>query len=52
VILLTGWGQQFVGDAAPEHVDHVLSKPPKLRELRQALVRAARGEAHRADLQT
>jgi CheY-like chemotaxis protein len=52
VILLTGWGQRFVGDAAPEHVDHVLSKPPKLRELRQALVRAARGEAHRADLQT
>jgi CheY-like chemotaxis protein len=46
------WGQRFVGDGAPEHVDYVLGKPPKLRELRQALVRAARGEAHRADLQT
>jgi PAS domain S-box-containing protein len=38
VLLLTGWGQRLVTDGdIPPHVDHVLSKPPKLRELRQAL---------------
>jgi CheY-like chemotaxis protein len=38
VILLTGWGQRLAvkGDV-PVHVDRVLSKPPKLQELRQAL---------------
>jgi signal transduction histidine kinase/CHASE3 domain sensor protein/CheY-like chemotaxis protein len=40
VILLTGWGQRLVADGeVPPHVDHVLSKPPKLRELREALAR-------------
>jgi PAS domain S-box-containing protein len=40
VLLLTGWGQQFVADGGtPLHVDTVLSKPPKLRELREALAR-------------
>ena len=39
VILLTGWGQRLIDDDdAPAHVDRVLSKPPKLRDLRQALV--------------
>jgi len=40
VILLTGWGQRLMieGDVPP-HVDRVLSKPPKLRELREALAR-------------
>lgn len=38
VILLTGWGQRMVADAdVPPHVNRVLSKPPKLRELREAL---------------
>jgi len=38
VILLTGWGQRLVDDnEVPMHVDRVLSKPPKLRELRSAL---------------
>jgi len=38
VILLTGWGQRLVVDGdVPPHVDRVLSKPPKLRELRAAL---------------
>ena len=38
VILLTGWGTQLLEDGTvPAHVDHVLSKPPKLRELRAAL---------------
>jgi CheY-like chemotaxis protein len=33
VLLLTGWGQRLVADGdIPPHVDHVLSKPPKLRE--------------------
>jgi len=38
VILLTGWGQRIVAEGAvPPHVNRVLSKPPKLRELRAAL---------------
>jgi CheY-like chemotaxis protein len=38
VVLLTGWGQRLTeqGDVPP-HVDRVLNKPPKLRELRVAL---------------
>jgi CheY-like chemotaxis protein/anti-sigma regulatory factor (Ser/Thr protein kinase) len=40
VILLTGWGQRLVSEEdIPPHVDHVLSKPPKLREVREALAR-------------
>jgi YesN/AraC family two-component response regulator len=40
VILLTGWGQQLVMDRdVPPHVDHVLNKPPKLRELHEILAR-------------
>ncbi|MCI0538656.1 MAG: PAS domain-containing protein [Verrucomicrobiales bacterium] len=43
VILLTGWGQRLVveGDI-PAHVDRVLSKPPKLRELREMLAHYCR----------
>jgi CheY-like chemotaxis protein len=38
VILLTGWGQRLVAEGdVPPHVDRVLNKPPKLRELRSAL---------------
>jgi len=38
VLLLTGWGQRLLAENdAPPHVDRVLNKPPKLRELRQAL---------------
>jgi NO-binding membrane sensor protein with MHYT domain/signal transduction histidine kinase/FixJ family two-component response regulator len=38
VILLTGWGQRLVADGEiPPQVDKVLSKPPKLREVRAAL---------------
>jgi PAS domain S-box-containing protein len=40
VVMLTGWGQRFVAEGGiPLNVDSVLSKPPKLRELRQALAR-------------
>ncbi|GAC1630243.1 MAG: hypothetical protein NVS9B14_00590 [Candidatus Acidiferrum sp.] len=38
VILLTGWGQRLMAEGdVPPHVDRVLSKPPKLRDLRDAL---------------
>lgn len=38
VILLTGWGQRMVADGEmPENVDHLLSKPPKLYDLRRVL---------------
>ena len=41
VLLLTGWGQRLLADGdIPPHVDRVLSKPPKLRELREALMHA------------
>jgi DNA-binding NtrC family response regulator len=40
VILLTGWGQRLQAEGdTPQHVDMVLAKPPKLRELRDALAR-------------
>lgn len=39
VILLTGWGQRMIAEGAlPANVDLVLAKPPKLRELREALI--------------
>jgi CheY-like chemotaxis protein/anti-sigma regulatory factor (Ser/Thr protein kinase) len=39
VILFTGWGQRLIDDGdIPPHVDYVLSKPPKLRQLREALM--------------
>jgi len=43
VIMLTGWGQGLDahGDTAMP-VDEILSKPPKLRDLRQALARHVR----------
>ncbi|MBV8803823.1 MAG: response regulator [Sinobacteraceae bacterium] len=38
VLLLTGWGQRLVSNGEiPAHVDRVLSKPPKLGELRETL---------------
>jgi len=40
VIMLTGWGQRLVAEGdIPAHVDCVLNKPPKLKELRGALAR-------------
>ena len=47
VFLLTGWGQRLITeDEIPPNVDRVLNKPPKLRELRDALatVRPAEGK--------
>jgi len=38
VILLTGWGQRMIASQErPAHVDRVLSKPPRLSELRASL---------------
>jgi PAS domain S-box-containing protein len=46
VLLLTGWGQRMVADGdVPPHADRVLSKPPKLRELREALARSFNARA-------
>jgi signal transduction histidine kinase/ActR/RegA family two-component response regulator len=43
VILLTGWGQRIVDERdIPLHVDLVLSKPPKLKQLNEALARCCR----------
>jgi PAS domain S-box-containing protein len=41
VILLTGWGHRLMTEGdRPTHVDILLSKPPKLRDLREALARS------------
>lgn len=38
VVLLTGWGQRMLAENdIPPHVDRVLSKPPRLQELRVAI---------------
>src|SRR6185312_15864698 len=38
ILLLTGWGYRLEAENdMPEHVDRVLSKPPKLQDLRAAL---------------
>jgi hypothetical protein len=48
--MLTGWGQRMVSEGdIPSHVDRVLSKPPKLRELRAALAEGLADQRSRAD---
>jgi CheY-like chemotaxis protein/anti-sigma regulatory factor (Ser/Thr protein kinase) len=43
IIMLTGWGHRMIAtDDRPEHVDRVLSKPPKMAELRVALAELVR----------
>jgi signal transduction histidine kinase/ActR/RegA family two-component response regulator/HAMP domain-containing protein len=38
VVLLTGWGKRLLSeDDIPPHVDRVLSKPPKIQDIRAAL---------------
>jgi CheY-like chemotaxis protein len=50
VLLLTGWGQRLVATQnVPPFVDRVLSKPPKLHDLRAMLMELAAGAAQRAD---
>ena len=42
IILLTGWGHRLVAEGdIPDQVDELLSKPPKLADLRKALARHA-----------
>jgi CheY-like chemotaxis protein len=44
VVLLTGWGQRLVAEGdIPPHVDRVLNKPPRLRDLRTALAELVTG---------
>jgi signal transduction histidine kinase/CheY-like chemotaxis protein len=46
VIMLTGWGQRLIADGEiPLCVDRVLAKPPKLRELREALAQLCGAQA-------
>jgi signal transduction histidine kinase/ActR/RegA family two-component response regulator len=45
VILLTGWGERLRAEEdIPEHIDCILSKPPKLREIRAALAQCCGAE--------
>ena len=38
VVLLTGWGHRLLATRdVPEHVDRVISKPPKVSDLRQVI---------------
>jgi signal transduction histidine kinase/ActR/RegA family two-component response regulator len=49
VILLTGWGRRLISENdVPAYVDRVLSKPPRLIELRTALAELTAGEGQRA----
>jgi PAS domain S-box-containing protein len=42
VVLLTGWGQRLsIEGDVPPHVDRVLSKPPKMAQLRTTLIELA-----------
>jgi PAS domain S-box-containing protein len=42
MLMLTGWGHRLLASAdLPEHVDRVLSKPPKMAEIRSALAEYA-----------
>jgi CheY-like chemotaxis protein len=44
VVLLTGWGQRLSTEqSVPQHVDRLLSKPPKLSELHRALAELTTG---------
>ena len=48
VILLTGWGQRLLAEHdIPPHVDRLLSKPPKLHDLRMALAELTTGRMQR-----
>jgi PAS domain S-box-containing protein len=48
VLMLTGWGRRLVAEGElPPGVDAVLSKPPKIAELRAALARAVSGRESR-----
>jgi PAS domain S-box-containing protein len=51
VILLTGWGQRLAAqNDIPPHVNRVISKPPKLHDLRMALSELTANEPAQHDL--
>jgi CheY-like chemotaxis protein len=43
IIMLTGWGQQPADNEGTPRVDRLLSKPPRLQELRSALAELTAG---------
>ncbi|HEV8441923.1 MAG TPA: PAS domain S-box protein [Steroidobacteraceae bacterium] len=46
IIMLTGWGHRLIAtDDRPEHVDRVISKPPRMAELRAVLAELVRPRA-------
>lgn len=48
ILLLTGWGQRLSTEqTVPEHVDRLLSKPPKLVELSAALAQLTADTEHK-----
>ena len=50
VILLTGWGKRLVAEGdIPPHVDRVLAKPPRLREVREALAQLCQAQSSGAN---
>jgi CheY-like chemotaxis protein len=51
IVLLTGWGQRLASERdVPAEVTRLLSKPPKLRELRAALAELTHEEARASAL--
>jgi CheY-like chemotaxis protein len=50
VVMLTGWGRRLLADKEiPANVDRVLSKPPKLAELRAVLAELTAAAASRPE---
>ncbi len=50
VLMLTGWGRRMQdADETPEHVDELLSKPPRLADIRAALARCTATEQRPKD---
>ena len=47
IIMLTGWGKGLPEDSRAPQVDRLLSKPPRLQELRSALAELAAGRPDR-----
>ena len=48
IVMLTGWGHRLIAtDDKPEHVDRVISKPPKMPELRATLAELTRRRKER-----
>jgi CheY-like chemotaxis protein len=48
VVLLTGWGERLLTEGhSIAHVDRVLGKPPRLRDLRQVLAELTKARAEK-----